>query len=386
MNRMSVSLAAIAVMALAGCVSQPAPPPPTGMETVRFDQIPGWSVDRQNETFVALRAECRRLALLPADTTLGGQGLASDYGGKAGHWSAACSAAAALTADDAQGVRRFYEAWFQPYKLAAPGLFTGYYEPEVQGSRSRDATYAVPLFGRPSDLMQLPPATDPKAAPRVGRMVEGRLQPYFSRAQIEAGAMGQAATPLLWLRDPVDLFFLQIQGAGRIRLPDGTVTRVGYDGKNGRDYTPIGRVLLQRNALAANDVSMQSIKAWLEAHPAEAKALMDQNEDYVFFRILTDTDVLAGPPGALGVDLVAGRSAAVDPHAVPLGAPVFVDTTDPINGAPLRRLLLAQDSGTDIKGPARTDIFFGFGALAEQEAGRMHQPGTEYLLLPRPVH
>jgi membrane-bound lytic murein transglycosylase A len=384
-NLISGSLTAAAVVALAGCVSQPLPPPTNAMQTVRFDQIPGWSADRQNETWAGLRAECRRLAVLPADTTLGGEGLASDYGGKAGHWSAACTAAVSLTADDTLGVRHFYEAWFQPYKFTAPGLFTGYYEPEVQGSLARDATYAVPLFGRPSDLMQAPPPEDPKAAPRVGRMVEGRLQPYFSRSQIEAGAMGKAATPLLWLRDPVDLFFLQIQGAGRIRLPDGTVTRVGYDGKNGRDYTPIGRVLLQRNALAANEISMQSIKTWLEAHPADAKALMDQNEDYVFFRILTNTDVLAGPPGSLGVDLVAGRSAAVDPHATPLGAPIFVDTTDPVTNAPLRRLLLAQDSGTDIKGPARTDIFFGSGALAEQEAGRMHQPGTEYLLLPRPV-
>ncbi len=382
--RLLGSLAALSAAMLFGCVSQPTPPPTTAMETVRFDEIPGWSVDTQNETFTALRAECHRFASLPADTTLGGQGLASTYGGRAGHWSAGCIAAASLTADDAGGVRHFYETWFQAYKLSAPGLFTGYYEPEVPGSLFQDAAHKVPLYGRPSDLLQLPSA-DPKAAPRVGRMVDGKLQPYFSRTEIEAGAMGHTGQPLLWLHDPIDLFFLQIQGAGRVRLPDGTVTRVGYDGKNGRDYTPIGRLLLQRNALASNDISMQSIKAWLQAHPGDAKALMDQNEDYVFFRILTDTDVLAGPPGALGVNLVANRSAAVDPHAVPLGAPIFIDTTDSITGAPLRRLLLAQDSGTDIKGPARTDIFFGFGALAEQEAGRMHQSGTEYLLLPRPV-
>jgi membrane-bound lytic murein transglycosylase A len=356
------------------------------IETVRFDQIPGWTTDRQNETFAALQAECRRLAILPADTTLGGEGMAFTYGGKAGHWSAACTAAAALQANDPEGAQRFYEIFFQPYKLGAPGLFTGYYEPEVPGSLTQDAAHQVPLLARPSDLVQLlPTSDDPNAMPRVGRMVDGKLQPYFSRVDIEAGAMGDAARPLLWLQDPVDLFFLQIQGAGRVRLPDGTVTRVSYDGKNGRDYTPIGRLLLQRNALAAQDISMQSIRAWLEAHPADAKGLMDENEDYVFFRILADTDVLAGPPGALGVNLVAGRSAAVDPHAIPLGAPIFVDTTDPITGAPLRRLLLAQDSGTDIKGPARTDIFFGFGAWAEQEAGRMHQTGTEYLLLPRPV-
>ena len=380
------SVAAFAAAVLAGCVQQPVAPSQAILQTVRFDQIPGWSADRQSETLLGLRAECRRLALLPSDTALGGEGMASTYGGKAGHWSAACSAAAALTANDADGARSFYQSWFQPYRLSVSGLFTGYYEPEVQGARSPDATHSVPLYARPSDLVQEPPSSDdPKGPPRVGRMENGHLKPYFSRAEIEAGAIGKAALPLLWLRDPVELFFLQIQGAGRVSLPDGSVVRVGYDGKNGRAYTPIGRLLLERNALAATDINMQSIKAWLEAHPADAKSVMDQNEDYVFFRILTDTDVLAGPPGALGVALVAGRSAAVDPHAIPLGALIFVDTTDPITSAPLRRLLLAQDSGTDIKGAARTDIFFGFGALAEQEAGRMHQSGTEYLLLPRPV-
>jgi membrane-bound lytic murein transglycosylase A len=376
----------LAAVMLAGCVTQPAPPPPAALETVRFDQIPGWAADRQNDTLMALRAECHRLALLPADTALGGEGMASTYGGKAGHWSAGCMAASPLAPNDTDGVRRFYETWFQPYRLSAPGLFTGYYEPEVNGTPSPDAAHHVPVYDRPADLVQRAPlSTDRKNAARVGRMVGGVLQPYFSRADIEAGAIGMAAHPLLWLHDPVDLFFLQIQGAGRVRLPDGTVVRLGYDGKNGRPYTPIGRLLLESNALAANDVNMQSIKAWLAAHPGEAKALMDRNEDYVFFRVLADTDIWDGPPGALGVNLVAGRSAAVDPQSVPLGAPIFVDTTDPITAAPLRRLLLAQDSGTDIKGPARTDIFFGSGALAEQEAGRMHQTGTEYLLLPRPV-
>ena len=380
------SVAVLAAALLAGCVQQPAAPLSATLETVHFDQIPGWASDRQSETLIGLRADCLRLALLPADTALGGEGMASTYGGKAGHWSAACIAAAGLTANDADGVRRFYESWFQPYRLSAAGLFTGYYEPEVQGARVPDALHSIPLYARPPDLLQQPPSPDdPKGPSRKCRMVGGLLKPYFSRAEIEAGAMAKSARPILWLRDPVDLFFLQIQGAGRVRLPDGSVMRVGYDGKNGRPYTPVGRVLLERNALAADDISMQSIKAWLEAHPAEARGVMDQNEDYVFFRILTDTNVLAGPPGALGVALVAGRSAAVDPHAIPLGAPIFVDTTDPVTRAPLRRLLLAQDSGTDIKGPARTDIFFGFGALAEQEAGRMHEPGTEYLLLPRPV-
>jgi membrane-bound lytic murein transglycosylase A len=368
---------------LTGCVQQPVAPQTAALEAVKFDQIPGWQADSVAESFAALRAECRRFSLLPPDTLLGGQGLAATYGGKSGQWSALCLAASSIVANDDPEIRRFYEARFQPYRYSAPGLFTGYYEPEVQGAREKGAGYEVPLLARPTDLIQgAPPADDPKASPMVGRSVNGKLVPYFSRAEIEAGAMGKAAHPLLWLHDPVDLFFLQVQGAGRVRLPDGSVVRVGYDGKNGRPYTPIGRVLLQRNALASADINMQGIRWWLAGHPADIKAVLDQNEDYVFFRILSDTDVFEGPPGSLGVNLVARRSAAVDPHFTPLGVPVFVDTTDPVGGAAWRHLLLAQDSGTDIKGPARMDIFFGFGPLAEQQAGRM--TGTEYLLLPRP--
>jgi membrane-bound lytic murein transglycosylase A len=241
------------------------------------------------------------------------------------------------------------------------------------------------LLARPTDLVQRPAsASEPGVVPVVGRLAGGKLVSYWSRAEIEAGAMGDAARPLLWLRDPVDLFFLQVQGAGRVRLPDGAVVRVGYDGKNGRAYTPIGGVLVAQKAIAPADVSMQSIRAWLAAHPAEAKSVMDRNDDYVFFRILKSEDAALGPPGAMGVDLTAGRSAAVDPHYLPLGAPLFIDTHDPLTGAAWQHLLLAQDSGTDIKGAARADIFFGFGAVAEREAGGMHEAGTLYVLLPRP--
>ncbi len=196
--------------------------------------------------------------------------------------------------------------------------------------------------------------------------------------------MGAAARPLVWLASPIDLFFLQIQGAGRVRLADGTLVRLGYDGKNGRPYTPIGRLLVARHALAPEAVSMQSIRAWLAANPAQANAVMNSNEDYVFFRVLPDASPQSGPPGALGVPLQAGRSAAVDRHAIPLGAPVFLDTTDPMTGAPWRRLLLAQDVGSDIVGAARTDVFFGTGDAAEAAAGRMHAAGVDYVLLPRP--
>jgi len=380
-------VAALAAVALGGCVKPPVPVvAKPALQAVRFDQLPGWPGDALIQTYPALQAECHRMALLPVDTKLGGQGLAASFGGKAGQWTGPCVALGQVIPNDAAGLRRFYEAWFQPYRLTDPGIFTGYYEPEVQGALTQGGGFDVPLLGRPKDLLQSPPpADDPGAPPLVGRLVKGKLVAYPARAEIEAGAIGSAARALFWLRDPADLFFLQIQGAGRIRLPDGSVMRVTYDGKNGRPYTPIGRVLVEQNALSIGDVTMQSIRAWLTAHPGQAKSVMDRNEDYVFFRVLTDTDNGKGPPGALGVNLTKERSAAVDPHFVPLGAPVFIDTTDPISGAAWRVLMLAQDTGTDIKGAGRTDIFFGSGALAEQKAGWMRQGGTEYLLLPRPV-
>lgn len=375
-----------AVAALAGCVKPPPVPQTLALQSVRFDQLPGWRDDRLTESFPALRAQCHRLALLAPDTALGGQGLADTYGGKPGEWATPCRASAFLVANDAAGIRTFYETWFQPYRILDTALFSGYYEPEVFGARAPDSVFKVPLLARPTDLLQgPPPPDDPRGPPTVGRNVGGKFLPYFTRAEIEAGAMAAAAHPLLWLRDPADLFFLQIQGSGRVRLADGSVVRVGYGGQNGRPYTPIGRVLLQMNALAPQDISMQNIRGWLAAHPDQAKAVMDRNEDYVFFRQLTGADATLGPPGALGVDLSPARSAAVDPHFLPLGTPVFLDTTDPISGKPWQHLLLAQDSGTDIRGPARVDIFFGAGAAAEQGAGRMHAGGTEYVLLPRPV-
>lgn len=371
-----------ALVALAGCVPPPPPAPPAGLSAVGFGEIPGWSADSLAQTLPALRAECGRLTRLPADTALGGAGLAQQAGGQAGQWAAPCAASRALSTDDPAATRRFYETWFQPYRIGEPALVTGYYEPEVRGSTVPGGAFRTPLLARPSDLRTI---AAPGGDAMVGRAQDGKLVPYWTRAEIEAGRIGDAARPLFWLADPIDLFFLQVQGSGRIRLPDGAVVRVGYDGKNGRPYTPIGRVLAAEGALAPQDVTMQSIRAWLAAHPDQARAVMDRNEDYVFFRLIDDRDADQGPPGALGTHLLAGRTAAVDRHAIPLAAPLFVDTTDPLTGAPWRRLLLAQDLGTDITGPARVDVFLGAGDMAEQQAGRMRQAGTDYVLLPRPT-
>ncbi len=388
MPRLRLVAAFTAAGALCACV------PPAAVTTshaslslteVGFADLPGWKTDHVSAIVPALGLQCRRLAQMPADTMLGGSGLASTYGGRAGQWLAPCLAAADLAPGDETGTRAFLTQRFQPYRIDSPALITGYFEPEVAGSLERGGAFQTPLLGRPTDLVQgPPPASDPLGPPQIGRREGGRLMPYWSRADIEAGKAGTNTDALFWLRSPIDLFFLQVQGSGRIRLPDGSVQRVAYDGRNGRAYTPIGRVLIAENAMAPADVSMQTIRTWLETHPDQAKRIMDTNEDYVFFRALSHADSDFGPPGAMGVDLAAGRSAAVDRHFVPLGAPLFIDTTDPVSHAPWRRLVLAQDIGTDIVGPARTDIFLGSGALAEQTAGLMRQGGSEYILLPRP--
>ncbi len=354
-----------------------------GLTRVRFDEVPGWQADSLGQSLPALRAGCHRLATLPADTALGGVGVAATTGGLAGQWLPVCAAASSLVPGDEAPIRRFYETWFQPYRVDTPGLFTGYYEPEVRGALERGGAYQTPVLARPSDLQQTAAVDDPHGPPVVGRMEQGRLVAYWSRADIAAGRMGDEARPLFWLADPVDLFFLQLQGAGRVRLADGTVVRLGYDGKNGRPYTPIGRVLTAQHALPPDGVSMQSIRAWLTAHPDQAQAVMDRNEDYVFFRVLTGSDAGLGPPGALGVTLTPGRSAAVDRRSIPLGAPLFIDTTDPVTRQPLQRLVLAQDVGSDIVGAGRADVFLGAGAAAEAQAGRMREAGVEYVLLPR---
>ncbi len=381
---------AFAFALLAAACTHPetaAPPPPATLTltAVSFSDIPAWQTDNVSAVLQSLKRQCRRFTHMPADTMLGGAGLAAAYGGFAGQWGATCHAAADLRPGDDSGMRAFLSRRFQPYRIDTPALVTGYFEPEVLGSLSPAPGFNTPLLARPADLVQAPPAaSDPLAAPVIGRRDAGHIVPYWTRAEIEAGALGKNARPLFWLRSPADLFFLQVQGSGRIRLPDGSVLRVTYDGRNGRPYTPIGRVLVADNAMAPADVSMQTIRAWLDAHPGRAKQVMDENQDFVFFRIVRNADSDFGPPGALGVDLAAGRTAAVDRHFIPLGAPLFVDTTDPVSHAAWRRLVLAQDIGTDIVGPARVDLFLGSGVVAEQTAGLMRQPATAYVFLPRP--
>ena len=372
-------------LALAGCAVQPpaaavAPPVVPVLTAATFKDLPGWQNDMLGQLLPALRLQCRRLAMLPPDTTLGGQDLAATYGGHAANWSEPCRAALAL--NEGEDTHRFFEAWFQPYRVSQQALVTGYFQPVVAGSRQLSAGYQVPVLARPDDLVRAG-GTDESGRPSLGRMANGVVEPYWTRAEIEAGAMGATAKPIAYLASPVDLFFAQIQGSARVQLAEGGVMQLVFGGRNGRPYTPIGRVLIDQHALAAGDVSMQSIRAWLDAHPDQAKAVMDRNESYVFFREAPDADPSLGPPGALGVDLTAGRSAAVDKNFIPLGAPVFVDSTVP-DGRHWQHLVLAQDLGSAISGPARVDVYLGAGAPAVDWAGKMHQAGQIWVLLPRP--
>lgn len=301
----------------------------------------------------------------------------SDLSGltEAGDWDGVCARAEQTPAADAAA---FFRSAFVPVRIGDGRLFaTGYYEPELAGSRTRRPGYEIPVHGKPVDLIEvdLGNFSTSLAGKRIrGRIVDGTLVPYFDRAEIEGGALAGRAGPIAWAADPVAVFFLQIQGSGRLRLPDGGVMRVGYAGQNGHDYTSIGRLLRERGELQAGQATMQGIVGWLRENPARGAALMRENESYVFFRELTGP----GPLGALGLPVTPRVSVAADPRFVPLGAPVVLSSDRP----EVQGLWVAQDTGGAIKGANRFDTFWGAGDEAETIAGGMSARGAAWLLLP----
>ncbi|HZT52605.1 MAG TPA: murein transglycosylase A [Stellaceae bacterium] len=376
----AAALLLLSLVALAACAPRPKPPPHLTLAPARFADLRGWDADHVAAALPALLRSCAALAKLGDDAPLGPDGV----GGRAADWRAPCADAAALGAASDDAARAFFERQFTPWLAAdndAPdGLFTGYFEPELRGARHPGGAYTVPLLRRPPDLVmvdlgQFRPAW--RGERIAGRVVDGRLRPYASRAEIERGALDAAHLAFLWVDDPVDAFFLAVQGSGRVRLADGTLVSVGYDGQNGWPYVSIGKLLVERGALARDAVSLAAIRGWIAAHPAAGRALMDENPSYVFFRELPGD----GPIGAEGVVLTPGRSLAVDPAFLPLGVPLWLDVAQ--DGRALRRLVVAQDTGGAIRGPVRGDLFWGFGAAAERAAGTMRAEGAYYLLLPK---
>lgn len=298
--------------------------------------------------------------------------------GKAEDWKQVCSAVSSVPTRDNAKARRFFEHWFRVYAVngGADGLFTGYYEAELNGSRERGGTFQTPLWTRPNDLITVDLGDfrpELKGQRIAGKVDGGKLKPYDDRASIARNGLNGRAEPLMWVDDPVAEFFLEIQGSGRVRMTDGDVERIGFDAQNGRTYVPIGKLLLNENELQS-PVTMAKIRDWLKRNPDQAQAMMNRNPSVVFFRRLTNT--ADGPIGAEGVALTPMRSLAVDTAFVPLGVPLWLALPDS------SRLVIAQDTGGAIKGPVRGDLFHGHGAEAETASGAMQSAGTYFMLLP----
>ncbi len=374
------SLALSGVMVPWGATAQDPPtPPPIHPD---FAALPGWAEDNQAEAIPALLSACRAVAPMAPSVPLGGD---ERMRVAAAAMQPVCAEAAALPAGDVAAARAFLERRFRPVERGED-ILTGYFEPELRGSLTRSPRFPIPLHGRPPGLVEVDLgafAPDLQGRRIVGEVREGRLHPVPDRAGILAGGLAGRAPVVVWVDDPVDAFFLQIQGSGRVRLPDGRVLRVGYAAANGHPYWPIGRALLDRGILTRETISMQAIRAWLFSVPAaEAAGLMARNPSYVFFRRVELAEE-EGPIGALGVPLVPMRALAVDRAFVPFGLPVWVHGRDPLTDAPLRRLTVAKDTGGAIRGQARADLFTGWGPEAAERAGRMRDAARLWVLVPR---
>jgi membrane-bound lytic murein transglycosylase A len=348
----------------------------------------GWGADDPREALSAFRRSCVKLTQEDAAAAL----AADPVFGRIGDWQSMCAAAAAVGESSADQARAFVEERFTPYLVAngadPEGLFTGYYEPLLNGSRNFGGPYTVPLYRPPDDLLRIDLGRfNPELAGYAiyGRIEDREFVPYYSRRDIDSGALAGRGLELLWVDDPIDKFFLQVQGSGQVRLDDGSLIRVGYAGQNGQPYRAIGRDLMEMGALTRDEVTLPAIRTWLQAHPNDAAELMERNRSYIFFEERPELAPDDGPIGAQGVSLTAGRSLAVDPRYIPFGVPVWLDTTAPWpeGEGPLRRLMVAQDAGGAIKGVVRGDVFWGAGEQAGAIAGRMKSRGRYAVLLPK---
>ena len=329
------------------------------MAPISFNEIPGWNEDRQGEALVAFRRSCPKLTAGPETR------IVTDGGEKTvapAEWKTICDAAAGIKDSDSAAARRFFEENFRPLVVQAPGKFTGYFEPELRGSRAPSRIFTVPVYRRPPELGD---------------------GPYLTRAEIEQGALKGKGLEIAWVQDPVALYEVQVQGSGRIHLTEGGVLSIGFDGSNNRPYTAIGGVLADMGVMRRDEANWPAIRDWLKRNPQDGREVMRKNERYIFFK---DTRTAAAA-GSQGVPLTAQRSLAVDAAFTPFGTPVWIDTQRPVAGKPgqleiYRHLLIAQDTGAAIKGPARGDVFFGGGTRAADWAGRMVGTGQAIVLVP----
>ena len=375
----------VVLLLLAACARPPKPPSvvaepvvaepvveeevPT-LQAVSWQEVSGWRQDDPSLALGAFLKSCTSLRWRP-------------------QWQTACQEAAAMEHASELAVRAFFERNFVPHQVSqsngsTEGLLTGYYVPDLKGSRIASTDYPYPLYSRPDDLLviDLSDVYPDLSHYRLRGRIEGhRVIPYWGRSDIDGRTQPLIGHELFWVADPVDLFFLHIQGSGRILLDNGERVMVNYADQNGHPYRSIGKYLLDRGAMTRDQMSMQNIRAWARNNPGEVGSLLNQNPSYVFFRELDGG--VQSPPGALGVPLTPGRSLAVDRRYIQLGAPVFVETTWPNSDQPLQRLMMAQDTGGAIKGRVRGDFFWGMGDQAGSQAGRMKQPASFWVLLPK---
>ena len=309
-------------------------------------------------------------------------------------WQTVCAAAKTLSKPNSATIIDYLTTQFDVYSATTidgsnTGLVTGYYEPLLQGSRRQSAQYPYPLYKQPNDIVTVELADvypDLKFKRIRGKLIETKqgakkLVPYMTRAEIEASPSPLAGNEIVWINDIVDVFFLQIQGSGLVNLDNGKQIHVGYADQNGYPYNSIGRLLIERGELTADQASMQGIKNWARNNTDKLRDLLNSNPSYVFFRELPAD--LPGPLGALGVPITAERSVAIDPKYIPLGAPLFLSSTQPNSAKPLKRLMMAQDTGGAIKGGVRADYFWGAGDAAGKQAGAMKQIGRIWVFLPK---
>ena len=356
---------ALAVLVLlAVCLLRDIGPRRFAVHPVGFDRLSGWKDDRIAAAIPAFLNSCARFLRRPEDAAIDAMAISADFG-RVGDWRVACQTAGSLPPGDDKAARNFFETNFTPFAVSdfgtPGGLFTGYYEIELKGSLTRRGPYQTPIYRKPPDIGS-------GARP--------------TRAQIEDGALADRGLELLWVDDPIDAFFLQIQGSGHVQLEGGGSIRIGYDGQNGEPYVAVGRLLIERGLIPREKMSMSAIRTWMKEHPKAGAVLRREDPSYVFFRKMGDD----GPIGAEGVVLTPERSIAVDRAFIALGVPIWLEADERFALAEgVRRLLVAQDTGGAIKGPVRGDVFWGTGTAAGARAGIMNARGRYYLLLPRTV-
>lgn len=384
-----IALRPLQVPDLSALPETPARPLAGKFVPVTWAALPGWNNDALDDVWKGFINNCKGL-MRPVSGSLALPARATPRA-----WQPVCAAAARSGLQPGQAnteqVRNFLQTQLQPWRLLdeagkpARNTVTGYYEPLVRASRKREGDYQWPLYAPPADLLtvDLGSIYPELAGKRVrGKLVGNRVVPYDTRAEIASNPQRQPPA-IVWVNDPVEAFFLQIQGSGRAQLTDGSTIRLAYADHNGRPYASIGRWLADKGEIPLAQTSMQNIKAWARNNPGRVQEMLNANPAMVFFREEAVVDAALGPKGAYGIPLIGQRAAAIDTRFVPLGAPIYLATTQPATSTPLRRLLFAQDTGAAIKGAARVDYYWGFGDEAGALAGRMKQPGEVWVLWPK---